>query len=257
MTFSQKIQAACRAKEELIDQHMVRYAVKSIFAGAFLTLSTGVGGIAADVINQIHPSLGRFVFPFIFSFGLVYILFLNSELVTSNMMYLTAGAYYRYISVKKVLKILVVCTLFNLVGAALIAALFNQSFAYTLVTPKSFLVGVVQTKLAKTSSQIFFDAIIANIFVNIAILSYLLVKDQTAKTILVISAIFMFVFMNAEHLVANFSSFLLMGFNSVHLDGYNLANILRHWGISFIGNWIGGGLLIGAAYAFLNKKENQ
>lgn len=105
MTFSQKIQTACQAKEELIDQHFVRYAVKSIFAGAFLTLSTGVGGIAADVINQIHPSLGRFVFPFIFSFGLVYILFLNSELVTSNMMYLTAGAYYRYISAKKVLKI--------------------------------------------------------------------------------------------------------------------------------------------------------
>ena len=246
MTFSQKIQTACQAKEELIDQHFVRYAVKSIF----------VGGIATDVINQIHPSLGRFVFPFIFSFGLVYILFLNSELVTSNMMYLTAGAYYRYISAKKVLKILVVCTLFNLVGAALIAALFNQSFAYTLVNSKSFLVGVVQTKLAKPSSQIFFDSIIANIFVNIAILSYLLVKDQTAKTILVISAIFMFVFMNAEHLVANFSSFLLMGFNSVHLDGYNLANVLRHWGISFIGNWIGGGILIGAAYAFLNKKED-
>ncbi|WP_019784862.1 formate/nitrite transporter family protein, partial [Streptococcus sobrinus] len=81
-------------------------------------------------------------------------------------------------------------------------------------------------------------------------------KDQTAKTILVISAIFMFVFMNAEHLVANFSSFLLMGFNSVHLDGYNLTNVLRHWGISFIGNWIGGGILIGAAYAFLNKKED-
>lgn len=41
MTFSQKIQTACQAKEELIDQHFVRYAVKSIFAGAFLTLSTG------------------------------------------------------------------------------------------------------------------------------------------------------------------------------------------------------------------------
>ncbi|ERJ76183.1 hypothetical protein HMPREF1557_01155 [Streptococcus sobrinus W1703] len=77
MTFSQKIQTACQTKEELIDQHFVRYTVKSIFAGAFLTLSTGVGGIAADVINQIHPSLGRFVFPFIFSFGLVYILFLT------------------------------------------------------------------------------------------------------------------------------------------------------------------------------------
>lgn len=153
MTFSQKIQAACQAKEELIDQHMVRYAVKSIFAGAFLTLSTGVGGIAADVINRIHPSLGRFVFPFIFSFGLVYILFLNSELVTSNMMYLTAGAYYRYISVKKVLKILVVCTLFNLVGAALIAALFNQSFAYTLVNSKSFLVALSKPSWPKPPAK--------------------------------------------------------------------------------------------------------
>ncbi|MGT2929137.1 formate/nitrite transporter family protein [Streptococcus dentasini] len=255
MSFSEKVKTACQTKVQLIDQSFSRYALKSLFAGAFLTLSTGVGGIAADVVNQIHPNLGRFIFPFIFSFGLVYILFLNAELVTSNMMYLTAGAYYRFISVKKVFKILIVCTIFNLIGAALIAALFNQSFAYSLVNDKSFLVNTVQVKLAKTSAQIFFDSIIANIFVNIAILSYLLVKDETAKITLIISAIFMFVFMNAEHLVANFSSFFLMGFTSVHLDGYTLTNVLRHWFISFVGNWIGGGLLIGAAYAFLNPKN--
>ena len=63
MTFSQKIQAACQAKEELIDQHMVRYAVKSIFAGAFpralvvLQPMSSIGFIPASVASSFLSSL--------------------------------------------------------------------------------------------------------------------------------------------------------------------------------------------------------
>lgn len=36
---------------------------------------------------------------------------------------------------------------------------------------------------------------------------------------------------------------------------FEIANILRHWGITFVVNLIGGGFLIGLPYAFLNKNE--
>lgn len=36
---------------------------------------------------------------------------------------------------------------------------------------------------------------------------------------------------------------------------FEIANILRHWGITFVANLIGGGFLIGLPYAFLNKNE--
>ena len=65
----------------------------------------------------------------------------------------------------------------------------------------------------------------------------------------------MFVFLVNEHLIANFASFMLLGFNGVRdaVDNFTLANILRQWVVVFFGNWIGGGIFIGLAYSWLNK----
>ena len=87
------IKKACTKKAALLEESLGRYAARSIYAGAFLTLSTAAGAVAADQINTLHPSLGRFLFAFIFAFGLAYVVFLNGELATSNMMFLTAGTF--------------------------------------------------------------------------------------------------------------------------------------------------------------------
>ena len=44
--FIQKVGAACNKKEDLYQKSKTRYAVRSIFAGGFLTLSTAVGAVA-------------------------------------------------------------------------------------------------------------------------------------------------------------------------------------------------------------------
>ena len=63
------IKKACTKKAALLEESLGRYAARSIYAGAFLTLSTAAGAVAADQINTLHPSLGRFLFAFIFAFG--------------------------------------------------------------------------------------------------------------------------------------------------------------------------------------------
>ena len=45
-SFIQKVGAACNKKEDLYQKSKIRYAVRSIFAGGFLTLSTAVGAVA-------------------------------------------------------------------------------------------------------------------------------------------------------------------------------------------------------------------
>lgn len=91
--FISKIEFACKKKESLYSQSKFKYAIRSMFAGAFLTFSTAAGAVGADLINKIAPGSGRFLFPFVFAWGLAYIVFLNAELVTSNMMFLTAGSF--------------------------------------------------------------------------------------------------------------------------------------------------------------------
>ena len=50
-------------------------------------------------------------------------------------------------------------------------------------------------KLGRSNELVLLEAILANVFVNIAILSFVLVKDGGAKLWLVLSAIYMFVFL--------------------------------------------------------------
>lgn len=56
-TFYEKIASACRKKEALFDENLGRYALRSMFAGAYLTMSTAVGVVAADVIHNSHLPL--------------------------------------------------------------------------------------------------------------------------------------------------------------------------------------------------------
>lgn len=58
-TFYEKIASACRKKEALFDENLGRYALRSMFAGAYLTMSTAVGVVAADVISQFSLAFGR------------------------------------------------------------------------------------------------------------------------------------------------------------------------------------------------------
>ena len=239
--FQEKVFAACAKKEALFDESLGRYALRSMLAGAYLTMSTAVGIIGADVIATGIPALSRFVFAFIFAIGLVFVLIFNGELATSN----------------KMCTILLYCTFFNFVGALILAWFFNQSFSFQHLTDKSFLVTAVSTKLGKTDWMNFTEGITANMFVNIAILGYMLLKEESAKIFIALSAIFMFVFLINEHLIANFASFMLLGFNGVRdaVDNFTLANILRQWVVVFFGNWIGGGIFIGLAYSWLNKTK--
>ncbi|PNY22189.1 Nitrite transporter NirC [Streptococcus parauberis] len=256
--FQEKIEAACSKKVALFDESLARYALRSMFAGAYLTMTTAVGILGADMIATQFPALARFTFTIIFAIGLVYVLIFNGELATSNMMYLTTGAYYKKLSWAKASLIIFYCTIFNLVGAIILAWLFNQGFMFHQLTDKSFVITAVQTKLSKTDWMNFVEGITANMFVNIAIMGYMLLKEESSKFFIVVSAVFMFVFLVNEHLIANFASFMLAAFSPVeHIKGFTLMNVLRQWICVYFGNWVGGGLFIGIAYAWLNKTKTN
>ncbi|MBS4761287.1 formate/nitrite transporter family protein [Carnobacteriaceae bacterium zg-ZUI252] len=256
--FLEKIEKACQKKQYLFDTHPLKYAIRCLFAGAFLTMSTAGGAIAADKIGHVHPDLSKFFFAFIFAFGLVYILFLNGELATSNMMYLSAGVFHKKINFSKAIKILLFCTLFNLIGAFLIASLFSASSTFQAIDAHGYLAQTVISKITKPTHLIVIEGILANIFVNVAIVSYLLVKDETAKIIIALSAVFIFVYLGQEHVIANFASFGLVAFHSIahQIAAFQIGAIAIQWLLAFTGNCIGGSI-IGVGYTFLNKDSEK
>ena len=83
-----------------------------------------------------------------------------------------------------------------------------------------------------------------------------MIKSDSAKLLIVISAIFMFVYLGNEHVVANFAPFSIVKFSAIG-SAFDWLNMLRHWVVAFFGNWIGGGVIIGLAYAFLNQTKSE
>lgn len=226
--FISKIDYYCHKKESLFNQSKFKYAIRSMFAGAFLTFSTAAGAIGTILFNKSAP-----IAP-------------------------AAGVFLKKIDWKKAMIILLYCTLFNLIGALVAGWAFANSSAFSHLTHDSFLPKLVAKKLARPSDLVLLEGILANVFVNIAILSSILVKDGAAKLWIILSAISMFVFLSNEHIAANFASFSIMKFSMIadQVPHFDIPNILRHWGVTFIANFIGGGLLIGLPYAFLNKNED-
>lgn len=252
--FLTKVSGACAKKQQLLEESIIKYGIRAMFAGAFLTLSSAAGFYMGDMMNKINPNMGKFFYAFLFTWGLVYILYLNSELATSNMMYLTAGVYKKYIKLVDALKILFVCTIFNLIGALLCAWLIQQTTTFNYLEANSLIVTVVEGKVAKTIANNFIGGILANIFVNIAILIFLL-NDQSNKMWIIISAIFFFVILGFEHVVANFGYFGLAMFSNYQVQGLTLGASLLQWTMAFLGNVIGGGVVIGLAYAYINTTK--
>ncbi len=124
------------------------------------------------------------------------------------------------------MKILLFCTLFNLVGALFIGWLCSFSAPFLNLSDTSYLVTVVGAKLSKGSSQIIIEGILANIFVNIAILGFSFLKSSSARVSVITIAVFMFVYLGYDHVIANFGSFSLVMFNNSHMiNGFELLNI--------------------------------
>lgn len=250
--FMNKIDGAVSKKDTLFDQSKTKYLLRAIYAGFFLTLPTAIGMILWDVIALDYPPLGKITYALIFPIGLAMIIYLNGELATSNMMYLFTGAHRRNLTWSKALTIIVICTLMNLLGAIIVGILIGNSSTAHYFNADSALMTVINAKLDKDIWTLFIDGILANIFVNITIMGQMKMKDDTARLFFIIAVIFLFVYGGFEHIIANFSLMSLAFFSGNEM---NLVPVLMNWTIAFIGNLIGGGVIMGLGYSFLNSHD--
>lgn len=243
-------------KMDLFSKSKSRYFIRAILACLFLTLGTAVAFAIAMKGEDITHGLGKMLYAFMFSWSLVMIVYMDAELGTSNMMYMTIGVYTKKTPLSTALKILFSCVLFNLIGGLVFGYLVSLTGPFQNLTPDNYLFTAIAGKLEKSTLQIFIEAIFANIVVNTAVIATLRMKDDGAKVASTIFIIFIFAFLGFEHVIANFPAFTLAYFASHGtLAAMTSANVLHNLCFAFLGNFVGGGLIIGLGYAWLNNKE--
>lgn len=251
-------------KDVLQSFYLRRYLLRAMMAGFIISIITVfVLTVKTTFAPDVAPGLVNMAGAFTFSFALVLILFTNSELLTSNFMYFTVGLYYHLIRPTRVIKIFTLCFVGNMIGAFILFSLLRFS---NVMTPDmlQMLDHTVQVKIHDYSFQnILVRAIFANFFINIALVIAMQIDDVLAKMFVMMSGVTIFAFMGYEHVVYNACLFIASAIYQT--DAFNMLHMAKNIIGALLGNYIGGGLIIGLFYAYLNdhgqfkaiKKENK
>mgnify|MGYP000459951293 CR=1 FL=1 len=243
-------------KQALLSRHWFRYLLRSIMAGALICLFVTFSlQVKTDLGVEFNKALSNLFAAIAFSMALVFIVFTNSELLTSNFMYFTVGQHYRRIPLSNTLKVLTVCLVGNILGCIIVASLvwsadlLQQPFIETLNK-------VLHTKtVASGPWKIFINAIFANFFINAAILVSMQIKEGLGKIIILMMGVTVFVYMGYEHVIANAGIYSLGVLFSP--DNSNILLMIKALLYALLGNFVGGGLAVGLFYAYLNDSRKK
>lgn len=256
MALNDSVQGAVNKKVELLTKDFGRFAVRGTLAGVYLTLATGFAGVAGQAVEAHAKGIGSLVFAFTFGIGLFAIIILNSELATGNMMFGSYGATTGQIGWGKALWLVVITTLLNLVGCVLVALLLSQSAKFATMDNTHFISVLTEAKLHKSAWGAFIEGIGANFVVNMALVGAMFAQEFISKFVTVISILAVFVGLGLEHVIANFSLMTIAMFSSDPLPAsMSFSAVALNWVMVWLGNFVGGGLLMGATYAWLNKTK--
>ena len=235
-------------------RYLQRSGMAGIIIGIFYTVNYAVIAAFRDVDQSLRP-IGVFVGALMFGWALVFIYYSKSELLTSNMMIVSIGAYHRRTRWSQALWLLVLCFAGNLLGGLLLGVVeAGSSLASGTVLLE--MTSAVDHKLAYVSAgpvgwlDLLMRALLCNFMINLAMLLVYngLIKEDITKCLAMVVSVFVFAFLGLEHSVANTVLFTMMGLRGLVDFGLAAGNVA----IALIGNFIGGGVLIGFYYAYAN-----
>lgn len=241
----------------LARRYLQRAAMAGVIVGvlyaAYFTVVAAFGAVAVG--EQSLRGVGKLVGASLFGWALVFIYYSKSELLTSNMMIVSIGGYHKRVGPVESLRLLTLCYLGNALGGLLMAVLYRFS---TLISG-AVLVEMqhsVDAKLAYVAGgptgwgDLFVRAVLCNLMINLAMLLVYngLIKDDLTKSLVMIVSVLIFAFLGFEHSVANTVLFTIVGM----VSGIDVGLALGNVAVALVGNFVGGGLLIGLYYAYVN-----
>src|SRR5215468_589983 len=239
-------------KVSLLQEDPLRYMLRAVGAGMGLTVVVFTFWVLRQNLHDI--SMGAVIASGFFGVGLMIIVFTNTELFTSNNMYLTVSSVEGRTSWRQAVLLWIFCYFGNLAGAILVALLLFGAGSLGQLPPDHALFEGALHKAQQAGSVIFFKGILANWIVCLAVRIALRCKEEIAKILVLILVVFIFVYLGFEHSIANMGTFAMAMLAGGTLTlGEALHNLLY----STLGNVVGGALLVGLPFTYLNPRERE
>ena len=239
-------------KINLLQDDPLRYMLRSVGAGMGLTLVVFVFWVLKQNLHDI--SMGAVIASGFFGVGLMIIVFTNTELFTSNNMYLAVSSVEGRTSWKQAALLWIFCYFGNLAGAILVALLLLGAGSLGQLPPDHALFEGALHKAQQAGSVIFFKGVLANWIVCLAVRVALRCKEEVAKILALILIVFIFVYLGFEHSIANMGTFsmAMLGGGTLTM-GEAVHNLI----FSTAGNIVGGVLFVALPFTYLNPRERE
>ncbi|MEW2317343.1 formate/nitrite transporter family protein [Streptomyces bauhiniae] len=250
--------ATARSKAKLL-RSPGRYLVLSALAGAFIGMGVVLMVSVSGPLSAAHSPWVKLVQGLVFGVALTLVIFAGGELATSNMMTMVQGAVRRALTPLAALSVIVGSLVGNLVGSVALAGLVHDAGVLGVApapgTPApglASLTGMLTAKMAESGEALFFRGVLCNFLVCLTVWMGMRTRSDAAKIMLIFAGILAFVASGFEHVVANMTTFSLGLFE--HVPGVTVGAFAHNLLFVGLGNLVGGGLLVGAAYAFTGRR---
>lgn len=239
-------------KQKIYRQSRARFISRSMLASMFI----GFGVIVAfKTGNFFYLEHSPFAYPMAaitFGAAIILIAYGGGDLFTGNTFYFTYAALRKKIGWVEVVKIWLTSYFGNILGAILFALMIYTTGLFNEAVVNGFLLGVVEKKMHDPWFELFFRGILCNWLVCLAFFIPMSLKGDGPKIFAMVLFVFCFFISGYEHSIANMCTFaialVLNHPGTISFDGviHNLIPVT-------LGNLIGGGVLMGWMYHYVNK----
>ena len=251
----------------------LKLIILALLGGAFIALGAACSSTAAFAVSNV--GLARLISGCVFPVGLILIVVCGGELFTGNCL-MSIGLLNKKIKVKGLVRNLVIVWVFNFSGAVLIALLvfLSGNLNYSDGALAAYTIKVAMGKVNLGFGTAFCSGILCNMLVCLAVYGAGAAKDIGGKILAVFFPVCAFVTAGFEHCVANMyyipagifaamnseyaaKAMELYGYTSADLAALNFAHMFSNIIPVTLGNMVGGGICIGAAYylAFIRERK--
>ncbi|QJC50434.1 formate/nitrite transporter family protein [Paenibacillus albicereus] len=225
----------------------LRYLVHCMLAGAYVGLGIVLIFRIGAPLLAAHSPVTSLVMGAFFGIALTLVVFAGAELFTGNNMYFTIGRLSGTVTGGDALRNGAFVFAGNLLGALALCGLVIGAGIFHGTQPDDLLFAIAAKKMHLSYAELFFRGILCNMLVCLALWSGARAKSETTKLILIWWMLLAFIASGYEHSVANMT-LLSLSLLLPHPDTITFVGMLRNLVPVTLGNIVGGGLFIGAAY---------
>ncbi len=243
------------SKAKFVKESKGKYLTASALAGMYV----GLGILLIMTIGGLLSSAGspatKIIMGVSFGIALSLVIMAGSELFTGNNLVMFAGALDKKVSWKSALSVWFFSYIGNFIGSIIVGYFFVMAGATNGVVG-DFIIKVSAGKMGGAFIPLMFRGILCNILVCLAVLSAIKMKSESGKLIMIFWCLFAFITSGFEHSIANMTIFSI-GLFMEHPETVSIAGMFQNLLPVTVGNFIGGGVLLGGAYYYMGRSDEE